>query len=80
MNGEYDDDKNICTVPAGDKAISVPWGFHGDFSTELLVLDQLSWRKDVKKICSGIGLDPEYVSPIAAVESYTSRGQLCSQE
>ena len=43
---------------------------------QVLVRNQ-GWRFD-NGVC-GVGGNPDYVSPIAAVGSYTNRGQDCSR-
>ena len=40
----------------------------------------LSLTKNIDSICDAVGLGPEYVSPIAAIGSFTSRGEDCSKK
>jgi len=85
MIWDYDEkDKNLCTLPVGDKAISVPWSgyglpyFYGGW--DLLVLDQSSIEERATESCPAVDVEGiEFVSPIAAVESYRIRGQGCPQ-
>jgi len=85
--GEYDENDQTCTISAGDKAITMPslsppgvdalgWAL----GWEVLVLDpRFKSPPSGGSICTALGFGPEYVSPIAAVGSYTSRGQDCSE-
>ena len=82
--GVYEKEENegfhdgTCTVPAGDKAIRMPFINSPDPAQlwQVLVRKQ-GWRTD-NAVC-GVGENPDYVSPIAAVGSYTNRGQGCSR-
>ena len=86
--GEYDDDENDCTVPAGDKAIRmgpIPLLTCGISCRQwdLMAFTPPSGSVDGYKYLSvrkcAVGDDPDFVSPIAAVGSYTNRGQGCSR-
>ena len=85
--GEYDGD---CTVPAGDKAIRMEhippincatscrqWHLMAFANPDESVVDGYKYL-GLPPTCS-VGEDPDFVSPIAAVGSYTNRGQGCSR-
>ena len=80
---EKEEDKSFyegfCTIPAGDKAIRMPFDdrvLDHEQRWQVLVRNQGWYVYD--GVC-GVGEDPDYVSPIAAVGSYTNRGQDCSR-
>ena len=52
------------------------WGECDDYTWELLVLTQTGQTE----ICGSSALGPDYVSPIAAIGSFTSRGEDCSEK
>ena len=84
--GQYEfgqDQDGSCTIPAGDKVIRLDPSKRKNEVWEVLVIDQRWNLKDGgRPLCTSIasdGLGPKYVSPIAAVSNYTSRGQDCDE-
>merc|ERR1712232_951300 len=81
MFGVYDRDKNICTVPAGDRAISVPHDWYGKDCDEDFHAFSVLKVKEKSSDCRGCGPDsqgfggaPKSRTPTAAVSRYANLG------